>query len=218
MMETNPYRQLEASAGPPSSGSGVKSRLIWFVFGFIASWAVWSAINYGQSRPKDFTPSWPVEIRDLAPDWIKQAQGRKVGSFIVIAAADTENASAMIYPSRPNHFPNIVCHDDDTNGLIDGIFLADAAHRSISLDVTEGRLQSYTYSTGIGVDAVSFEDADLDGNYNYRIGPGRHFSVMIDSEWHDVIDEDNKRYVELRGTRTPLNLVDGIWRVATKDD
>jgi hypothetical protein len=217
-METNPYRQPGASECPPSSGSGVKSRLIWFAFGFIVSWAAWSAINYAQSRPKDLTKSWPVEIRDLAPDWIKQAQGRKVGNFIVLAADHTENASAMIYPSRPNHFPSVVCHDDDTNGLIDGILLADAADRSISLDVTEGRLQSYTYSTGSGVDATSFEDADLDGNYDYRIGPGRHFAVMIDSEWHDVIVEDNKLYVELHGTRTLLNLVDGIWRVGTKDD
>lgn len=217
-METNPYRQPGATECPPSSGSGVKSRLIWFAFGFIASWAVWSAISYGQRRPKDYTQSWPEEIRDLAPDWIKHAQGRKVGHFIVIAADDTENASAMIYPSRPNHFPNVVCHDDDANGLIDGILVADAAHRTIFLDVTEGRLRSYTYSTGIAVDAISFEDADLDGNYDYRIGPGRHFAVMIDSEWHDVIDEDNKRYVELHGTRIPLNFVDGIWRVATKDD
>jgi hypothetical protein len=215
-METNPYRQPGRGECPSSSGSGAKSRVVWFALGFIVSWAAWSAISYARKKPRDYIHSWPAEMRDLAPDWTKQAQGRKVGNFTVLASVDSEDASAMIYPSRPNHFPGVVFRDDNADHRIDSIFLVDAAHQTISLDVADGLFQSYAYSNGIATDAITFQDANLDGHYDYRFGLERGFAVMVGSEWYDVIDEDSKRYIELDGTRTPLNLVDGVWSISER--
>ena len=213
-MDSNqqPDRSMES---PHATNSRMKTRVVWFVLGFVLSWGVWSAVSYTRGEGQDYTQSWPDAMQEMAPEWTKQAKGRTQGRFTVIASADSQNASAMIYPTPPNQFPGVVYEDQDSDGQVDWLLVADANHRSFSLDVANGRFESCTYSTGLA-DSITFQDANMDGQYDDRIGPGKERAVMIESAWRDLIVQSNDRYVDLNGMRTPLKQVDGVWMIANE--
>jgi hypothetical protein len=215
-MEDNPYKTSE---NLPESRSASRfwlwSGVIGFALGFAVSWALFRSIAFVQGQPRDYTQSLQKELRDLLPadEWKRNAIGRNVGRFTVIAATGSR-ASAEISPARPNQWPGVIFDDENSDGLVDSVHVADASHRTFSFDVADGRFKGYNYTDDLfAKDAISFRDGDMDGQFDFRVGPGRKSAVMIDSVWRDVIEEGGKRYVDLNGARTPIELVGGVLKV-----
>jgi hypothetical protein len=220
-MHSNPYQFSESPGEPvPARRVGLRSRIVWFVLGFIVSWAVWSAITFSRGRSQDYTQSLPAELRELLPgdDWRKKAIGRRVGRFIVIAAPGSK-ASADISTAKPNQFPGVIFDDEDSDGIVDSVHIADASHRTFSFNVADGRFKSYNYTNDVfAKDQITFRDGDMDGQFDGRFGPGtKGHAIMIDSQWRDVIEEGGNRYVDLNGRRVRLELMDGVLKVAPQE-
>lgn len=211
-MATNPYVESEKSSHP-APASGTRSRITWFTMGVTVSWFFWALISYTGDRPRDHTQSWSEDMQQLAPEWVKNSRGQTLGRFTVIADADRSHAAAIIYP-KPNHYPGVIYGDENSDGLVDNLSVIDANHRNWSFtdEDADGRFDSYTYSAGLATESIAFLDADIDGAYDHRFGPGREFAVMIDSDWHDVIIVGKKRYVDVNGEMTEITRVDGTWK------
>jgi hypothetical protein len=192
--------------------------LTWFALGLVASSPVWAVIGLSQRQPRDYTQSLPQPLREIAPEWMTDAQVVTTGSIVMIASADATNASALIYPLRHGSFPAVFLYDDSGDGRIDSIGVTDSGYHTIALEVVDGTLASSTYSTGPGMDAVSFQDANLDGHNDYRFGPGREFAVWAAGAWRPVIQEEDLRFIDVDGRRLRLSLVDGLWRIAETDE
>lgn len=220
-MDSNPYSDPESSLEPPPArGPSMKSRILWFAIGFIASWTIWSVMNYRAYSPRDYTQTLPEEFREGQPDWMKNAQVRRVGHFTIVAANDPQKASAHVFPGRsnrnPGRNPGVAYEDTDSDDLVDSLFVTDAKHRTFEFLVADGSFQFYNYSPDlIAKDSVSFFDYDMDGHFDFRFGPGRRFALMVDSQWHDLFPEAGSTgYVELLdGTRVPAENVNGMWRI-----
>jgi len=201
----------------PSRGRGLARRLVWFTIGFVVSWVVWSSVYYVRSRSKDITQAWPQELRELVPpeqDWMKDAVARTVGRIVVIAPADERNASAIIHPLPPDHFPFVTLSDEGPDGRLDSIMVVDASERSFSIDVADGKFKSFTCATRLGDDSVIYTDGNMDGEYDYRSVPGRSSMIMVNRVWRNYVQEGDTRFVDLDGRRTALKLIDGVWRIA----
>jgi len=192
--------------------------LTWFALGLVASSTVWAVIGLSQRQPRDYTQSLPQPLRKIAPEWMTDAQVVTTGSMVMIASADATNASALIYPLRHGSFPAVFLNDDSGDGRIDSIGVADSGYRTVALEVVDGTMTSSTYSTGPGMDAVSFQDANLDGHSDYRFGPGSEFAVWAAGAWRPVIQVEDLRYIDVDGRRLLLSLVDGLWRIAETDE
>lgn len=220
-MDTNPYKHPEGGMEPlPRRRLGILSRLGWFAAGFVVSWLVWSGIYHFRARPRDVTETWPPELRELFAEsefsqleWMKEATARKVGQFVVIAPADPNNASAMIGPLPPNHFPQVGFIDEGPDGQVNWLFVWDRGDRNFSIDLTDGKFTSYRYSTGL-VDEVIYRDGNMDGQFDFRMFPGdRRTEIMVGGQWRQYEQEGDTRYVDLDGVRTPLKLKDGVWQI-----
>jgi hypothetical protein len=217
-MNTNPYKDPESSlAPPPTRRSSMKSRILWFALGFVASWITWSVVNYMAYSPRDYSQTFfPEEFRDDAPEWTKDAKGRKVGQFTIIAASHPKNASAWVYPTQPKWGnPGVGYEDADSDGRVDSLLVSDAKQRTIQFVVADGSFQSYNYSPdAIATDSVTFYDGDMDGRFDERFGPGRRMAMMVDSQWHDIVPEaGGKGYVVINGKRVPVDYVNDMWRI-----
>ena len=211
-MSNNPYRAEGASDLRLPKDSRAKTRIIWFLFGFVAASGIWSIWGYARARPQDYTQSWPSGLREVAGEhWLKRARGVDLGTFVVYVAAESSQAAALIHP-KPLQYPQVYYVDEDANGYIDSLMAYDSSQRSINLsdEDADGSFNSFIYST----DTNSFVDVDLDGQYDHRYGPGRQHAVFIDSQWHDVMAEGQKLYVMLNGKRTELRIDNGIWKVS----
>jgi hypothetical protein len=220
-MAANPYQHsAEVTETQPARGWGLVRRLVWFAIGFAVSWVVWSAIYYVAARPRDITQAWPQELRELAsPDqeWMKDAVARKVGRIVVMAPADQQNASAIIHPLPPDHFPFVTLSDEGPDGRLDSIMVVDASERSFSIDVADGKFKSFTCATRLGEDSVIYTDGNMDGEYDFRIMPGKSSMIMVNGAWRQYVQEGDTRYVDLDGRRTALKLVDGVWRIPDEE-
>ena len=56
----------------------------------------------------------------------------------------------------------------------------------------------------------------MDGQYDFRLGPGRVMTVFIDSQWRDVVFKDGKSFVELEGKVTPVEVFPAV-KLMTKE-
>ncbi|HUE74124.1 MAG TPA: VCBS repeat-containing protein [Pirellulaceae bacterium] len=215
-MNPNPYKDSEtAPAPPPTRWPSIKSRILWFALGFFAHWTIWTVLNYRALSPRDYTQTLPEELREGQPEWMKDAKGRRVGQFTIIAASHPKQASAQVSPTLPNRNPGVGYEDTDSDGRVDLLRVSDAKFRVFEFVVVDGSFQSYEYTPDLlAPDSVSFDDYDMDGRFDYRFGPGRRSALMVDSQWHNLVSEGNyKGYVEIDGARIPAECVNGMWRI-----
>jgi hypothetical protein len=215
-MQTNPYKDPESPLEPPPARRlGVWSRVLWFALGFFVSWIMWSVIDNRAYAPRDYTQGVPEDFRDGQPEWMKNAKGRHVGQFTIIAANDPQKASARVFPTPPHRGPEVAYEDTDSDGRIDSLLVCDAKHRTFEFVVVDGSFQSYNYSPDLfAKDSVTFFDGDMDGRFDYRAGPGRRWAMLVNSQWHDLFPEGGfKGYVDVDGARIPAEYVNGMWRI-----
>ncbi len=196
----------------------MKTRVIWFVVGFVASWVTWSTIAHIRLRPRDYTASWSADERDVAPEWLKHAKGRRLGGVVVFTPPDDSLGCALIHPPKPNQFPQIMFQDEDANGAPDSLLVCDRLYRSFLIEDkdADGIFDSTDYSSGVATDSVSISDNNMDGVPDFCLGPGRRLAVTIDGEWHDLVHTNKKQYVEQDGHLTEVQAVDGIWKLKGK--
>jgi hypothetical protein len=217
-MDTNPYKHHDgAIEAQPVRGLSAISRFGWFLAGFVVACFLCIIAGYSLSRPLDITQSWPQDLREILPpdqEWMRETRAHKVGQFVVIMPADPRNASAMISAPGSNRFPQVMFHDDGPDGRFDSILVNDSDLRHIAIDVAGGKFKSYNDSTGLDKDSVVYDDANMDGQFDSRLGPGRHHAVVVNSEWSELLRDGQTAYVEVDGNRTPLKLVDGVWEIA----
>ncbi len=197
----------------------MKKRITWFLIGFVVSWLTWSVIAYVRLRPRDYTQSWSSSQREAAPAWLKRANGRRLGGIMVFTPPEASPASALIHPPKPNHFPQIMIQDEDSNGTVDSLLICDAQYRSFLIEDkdADGIFDSTQYSSGVATDSVSISDNNMDGIPDFRLGPGRTMAVAIDDQWYDLIHTNKKQYVEINGARSQVKAVDGIWTVIEEE-
>ena len=81
--------------------------------------------------------------------------------------------------------------------------------------MADGGFVSYNYSTGFDDDSITYRDGNMDGQFDYRFGPGRRSEILVSGQWRQYVQEGDTRYVELDGVRTALRQVDGVWRPFT---
>ncbi len=219
-MNANP---IDASASFSAPGrSRIKSRILWFLLGFACSWGCWSTISYIRMRPRDMTNALPKELRELAPEWMKEANGVALGRFALFTRANDSSADAIVYPVGT---PSIgaLFFDVDGDCQIDEMMVADAKQRTwtVHLNANHRDANSFEFSSGCVGDSVSYEDANMDGQYDTRfkldeVEPDKRMSVWIDSQWHPSTVHGVKRYVEIDGAQVEVTQIDGTWqRVAT---
>ena len=81
-MDSNPYSDPESSLEPPlARGTSMKSRILWFAIGFIASGTIWWVMDYRAFSPRDYTRTLPEEFREGHPEWMKNAKRTESGTF-----------------------------------------------------------------------------------------------------------------------------------------
>jgi hypothetical protein len=215
-MDTNPYQHSEGHIeAPPHRRLGILSRLGWFTAGFVAACVLLLGTGYVMTRPRDLTKTWPEGVRELVPvfDWTRDAVVHRCGRFVVIVPADPQNGSTMVYPVPPNPFPQCLFLDEEGNGEVDAIFLFDSTQRNLSIDVADGKFTAYNLSTGLADDSITFRDGNMDGQFDFRHGPGRGHKIWVNGQWRDFEQAGDTRYVDLDGLRTPLKLKDGVWQI-----
>jgi hypothetical protein len=166
--------------------------------------------------PKDVSRYLPEreEFRNEEYDWMKNAKSRIVGEFTIIAAGDTQTASAWVFPTKPNHKPLVEYFDNDSDGRADQLVVSDGKC-AFSFNIADEAFQSYSYSShNFSIDEVSYDDYDMDGRFDMRFGPGKRLALMVDSEWRELIPEGGgKGYVEINGKRRAVEYVNGNWRI-----
>lgn len=216
-MTTNPYEVSQASPAPSHARpSRLKSPLLWFPVGFLVAWTIWSIWNYVAYSPRDVLRHLPdrVEFRNEEYDWMKNAKSRNVGEFTIIAAGDGQTASAWVFPTKRHHKPFVQYFDNDSDGRADQLVVSDGKC-AFSFNIADEAFQSYSYSPGnFSIDEVSYDDYDMDGRFDFRLGPGRQMALMVDAEWRELIAEGGgKGFVEVDGKRRAVEYVNGNWRI-----
>jgi hypothetical protein len=215
-MTTNPYEASPTSPAPSHPRrSWLKSPLLWFPVGFLVAWIIWSVWNYVAYSPKDFSRSLVAEVPNEASEWLKNANARKVGQFTIIAASDPKTASARVFPTAPSHTPRVEYEDTDLDGRADLLVVSDSKRRAFSFPITDGAFRSYSYlPDSFSLDEYSYDDDDMDGQFDFRLGPGRRMALMVDAEWRELTSEEGgKGYIEVDGKRRRAEFVNGKWRV-----
>jgi len=183
----------------------VKANIAWFLIGFVVSWLTWSGAAFIRYRPRDYTQAWPEDLRELLPlggmDWLKNARGYRIGSCRIFTPANRSDSSVQLQSLTIDGLPGIGVQDENADGTVDRLLVVDSAHRHFSFAAGNGTgvFDSYEYTTGIGPESKTFRDDDMDGQFNFRVGPGRSMAVFIESQWRDVVGKDNKHFVELEG-------------------
>jgi hypothetical protein len=81
-------------------------------------------------------------------------------------------------------FPGFLIEDENGDGSVDSILIADSAHRTFEFNDKngDGVFDTYEYTTGFDPDSKSFRDDTMDGQDDFRLGPGRSMAVFIDSQ------------------------------------
>jgi len=186
-----------------------------FALGFVAGAALLSALSHWNSRPRDVTAAWPDDdnkkgMKMIAP-WITKARVAKLGAFVAFVPSDpSRKAEAIIHPIKTG-FPKV---NISNSGVVPGptISLIDSKNRMFSVNFSEptGEFISYDYSSNI-VNGTSFIDANLDGEYDVKVGPGSNLAVRYEEKWHSVIRKDNKRYIEADGAFKEIEMKDFRW-------
>lgn len=204
---------------PCHVGVEMKTKLTWFIIGAIVSWLTWSVVAYVRARPHDLTTKWPSELRkvygNVGRPWLRSAVARNVGGFTVCASAGAMGPSAIIAP-RGKAIPQVSFGSETSEGFVNSITLSAAGDQSITADLdANGQILKYTVTTGDLLDShsVAMVDADMDGQFDMRIGPGRHVYLWLNSAWHERVSLNGSTYIDLNGVRTEVALTNGRWKL-----
>lgn len=168
---------------------------------------------YSRNAPHEHVPG---VIQAFAPDWVKSSKARPTGPLTTLVPPDSAEASAIIYPTRPPHFPACYLRDDDSDGRIDQVQVDDASGRTFSMldSDGDGRLDTFFYITRHGDSSIALEDSDMDGEYDHRLGPRQELSLRIRSDWHRATRKDGRYFVEMDGELVEVTSPDGKWEIA----
>ena len=194
----------------------MKTKIAWFIIGFVASWLTWSVISYVRLRPKDNRPVSIIESDEWnGLEWLGLSKGRELGAFMVYTAADPSDASAMIYPSGANGFPKVLIQDIGKRGKLDGIIIYDSVDHTICATDTngDGVLDMHDYSPDGRADSTSYTDCNMDGQYDMRLNQNNSASIFIDSKWYDLIDKDKERYIKVDDELRQVKCERGVWKI-----
>jgi hypothetical protein len=194
----------------------MRTRITWFILGFVVSWVTWSAINWTYGHARDQTQLLPEELADFAPEWVKDAVGRRVGQFNVMASAEPSEASAWVYPVKKPQNLIIFLDDCNSDGGVDGVGITAADGTSLSFDDSDydGQFDSHGFTSSGGTDSQMRRDYDMDGTYDYLNGPEGVAMILIDSEWHELVRKDDKWYVNLNGKLVEVTKPQvGAWKI-----
>jgi hypothetical protein len=197
------------------SGHMRTGKAMWFCVGVVLSWFVWATVSHLRLRPRDYTASWSADQRDIAPEWLKHAKGRRLGGIMVFTPSDDSLGCALIHPPKPNHFPQIMFQDEDADGTPDSLLICDRLYRSFLIEDedADGIFDSSQYTSGVQTDSVSVTDNNMDAEPDFRLGPGPTIAVTIDGRWYDLIHTNKKQFVEMDGQLTRVKATNGTWRV-----
>ena len=196
----------------------MKTRVTWFLTGVAISWLTFFAMNYLRLLPRNYRENLSEVTLELEEGleqfgksglkWLDNAHGRRLGIYKVFTPADSLNASAMLQSLNSSGLPGITITDEDGDGTLDSILVVDSAARTFTFDDTngDGTFDTYDYATGFDPDSKSFRDDNMDGQYDFRIGPDRTIDVFIDSKWRTTTLKDEMWFVEIEGKMTPVEL------------
>jgi len=192
----------------------MKTKIILFVIGFVISWLTWSVVQYVRLRPRDYTASW-AQADGKSETWLKSARGRRLGGFFVFTPADASNASALIHAPKPNQWPQIMITDENQDGRLDRVLIADSRNRHVTIadDNGDGVFDSHDYATGTSIDSVSYIDGDMDGLADTRFGPSNVVAFRIGSTWRDRVYKDKKHFVEIDGALKQVEKIGGVYKL-----
>lgn len=191
-----------------------------FAFGFVAGVALLSAISHWRARPQNVIASWPDDdnkkgMQMIAP-WITKARVAKLGAFAAFVPSDSsQKTEAIIHPIKTG-FPKV---NISNSGVVPGptISLIDSKNRLITVNFSEptGEFISYDYSPNM-ITGTSFIDANLDGEYDVKVGPASNLAVNYMEKWHSVTRKDKKRYIEVDGELKEIEMKDFRWNFVGK--
>jgi hypothetical protein len=151
--------------------------------------------------------------------WLKKANARTNGNFLVVTPAGKSKAEAMILPLKRSHSLCISIQDENEDGTPDSLFLIDSKFHNISVSIKngDGVFDSWTYGTSpFEKNSISYTDNNMDGQPDFRMSaePNASPEVFIGGNWRNLILKDKNRYIEIDGILKPVKSVDGVWKLS----
>jgi hypothetical protein len=200
----------------------MKTRILWFLIGFIISWLLGGGIAAYRTMPVDLTRNWPQRNKEIVRDaealsWMKSARGLGLGNYSLWVPSDKQVAAAQILPTEDPKSPVIWFHDSKRRGRFDEIVLIDAQKRTFSFDDKngDGAIDSFSYSTGFNTNDISLYDYNMDGTYDSKFGePNRYrpnLKVNIDGTWHELIHQKGATFVQTKAGLKRVVSQNGVW-------
>ena len=148
----------------------MRTKVVWFLVGFVASWLTWAVVSAVRDRPRDYTQDWPESLRKIMAEedvvqWLRHSNGLRVGNYGVFTPAKSSDASALVQSRNANGLPAITILDDNADGKLDSVLVVDSAYHQFSFvdGNADGLFDSCEYTTGVDPDSMTFRDDDMDG-------------------------------------------------------
>src|ERR1039457_652422 len=100
----------------------VKTRMLWFGFGFIVCALVCVVLVCLRNWPRDFRSLTTKEFAGLITQtedlsWMRRAQVKTVGSYLIVTPSTPKDADAFIVPLSKPHFPMFILGRSTSNGI-----------------------------------------------------------------------------------------------------
>ena len=199
----------------------MKTKITWFVIGFLASWLTWATIAFVRAQPRDYTAKCSAELKDIGFNtWLTHAVGWKYGSITMYRSGEKASAAMLAVFSEHTGLPSIYADDRESKGEPDQIMVMDRDFKSMCFSLKDGRFTSFDYSTGIKTSSVSYHDSNCSGEWDMSIG--NDFSlcrpsirVRVDGVLSPYVITNNQGMIRRNGQLLAVVRTNGAWRIAT---
>jgi hypothetical protein len=130
-----------------AKGAWKKTPIVWFVVGFCVSWAAWSLMAYSRNTSHD---QIPPAVKALNPNWVNTSIPWRTGPLTILLPPNTTEASMIVYPTQPPHFPIYYLLDEHSDGRPQELQVDDASGRKFIIlnSGGDGQFDRYFYSIG----------------------------------------------------------------------
>lgn len=200
----------------------MKTKILILIFGVVSGMFIGVQGGYYLNGPRDISASFSPELKKKwhSPDlaFIKNSRLLSVGPFVVLLPEEQgQKLLAHISIEEPPNFPTIDIHDNDGNGIPNGLMMTDSAGNMFNLydNNEDGIWDSQSYSTKVRTkDSCSFVDYNMDGIFDVKFTPNKNNDTFIelDPKWYKLHSEDNKNYILINGKREAVKLYNGVWK------
>ena len=188
----------------------MKSKILWFVTGFISALAVLYSVAWYINRPFDASanlPKWQQKMMLKTSPWLQSAKSASFGSFNVLVPSDSKQNSEALFLPKEGSNPHVSLTTNsleliDNNGNI----------ISISYSPMSGEILSYDLSLFPPTGEIEHHfDNNIDGQFDLKI-IGNKISVFNNGQWAPVVFANGGRFIEVDGVMRKIQISNHKWQ------